>query len=47
MIRAGEILHYSDIVLTINNLHYVRTCIYNRLLLNILQLISQKYGRNF
>lgn len=22
-------------------------CIYNRLLLNILQLISQKYGRNF
>lgn len=23
--RAGEILHYSDIVLTINNLHYVRT----------------------
>ena len=24
MIRAGEILHYSDIVLTINNLHYVR-----------------------
>ena len=24
-----------------------KTCIYNRLLLNILQLISQKYGRNF
>ena len=24
-----------------------RVCIYNRLLLNILQLISQKYGRNF
>ena len=24
-----------------------RTSIYNRLLLNILQLISQKYGRNF
>ena len=22
-------------------------CIYNRLLLNVLQVISQKYGRNF
>lgn len=25
----------------------IRASIYNRLLLNILQLISQKYGRNF
>ncbi len=40
--RIGQIMAY-EISKTIK----YRECIYNRLLLNNLQLISQKYGRNF